>query len=279
MKRAFTLIELLVVIAIIAILAAILFPVFAQAKLAAKKAATLSNAKQLTTGTLIYISDTDDTLPITRAVDAATNTNMARNLVWASDDTFTTPSPVTRAMWGNAIKPYLKAQDIFKSVVGQDYNLFNPMPAVIGTQRYGFYINAYVNVLNATAVDQPANTNLYLEAAKDRQSRMYFASFPLPFCGTNETVVPWRLDINANSLSVFTYQMDSTWANYGSNLNLSYIDGHAKTVAASSRENMFKQTSATFVPYPTGWNSVGINVEQWAVGGFWFRPAGIFAKS
>ena len=46
-KKAFTLIELLVVIAIIAILAAILFPVFAQAKVAAKKVSTLSNFKQM----------------------------------------------------------------------------------------------------------------------------------------------------------------------------------------------------------------------------------------
>ncbi len=63
MKKAFTLIELLVVIAIIAILAAILFPVFAQAKEAAKKTASTSNQKQLATGTLIYASDYDDTLP------------------------------------------------------------------------------------------------------------------------------------------------------------------------------------------------------------------------
>jgi len=48
--RAFTLIELLVVIAIIAILAAILFPVFAQAKAAAKKSSDLSNHKQLALG-------------------------------------------------------------------------------------------------------------------------------------------------------------------------------------------------------------------------------------
>jgi prepilin-type N-terminal cleavage/methylation domain-containing protein len=62
MKRAFTLIELLVVIAIIAILAAILFPVFAQAKLAAKKTMTISNMKQVATGSLLYISDYDDVL-------------------------------------------------------------------------------------------------------------------------------------------------------------------------------------------------------------------------
>jgi prepilin-type N-terminal cleavage/methylation domain-containing protein len=60
MKRAFTLIELLVVIAIIAILAAILFPVFAQAKVAAKKTADLSNLKQSILATLMYAGDYDD---------------------------------------------------------------------------------------------------------------------------------------------------------------------------------------------------------------------------
>jgi prepilin-type N-terminal cleavage/methylation domain-containing protein/prepilin-type processing-associated H-X9-DG protein len=58
--RAFTLIELLVVIAIIAILAAILFPVFAQAKLAAKKTQSVSNAKQLNLSTQLYAADYDD---------------------------------------------------------------------------------------------------------------------------------------------------------------------------------------------------------------------------
>jgi len=60
--RGFTLIELLVVIAIIAILAAILFPVFAQAKLAAKKTVALSNAKQMGTAQFIYMGDYDDNL-------------------------------------------------------------------------------------------------------------------------------------------------------------------------------------------------------------------------
>ncbi len=62
-KRAFTLIELLVVIAIIAILAAILFPVFAQAKAAAKKTSALSNIKQIGTGVTMYIGDSDDVYP------------------------------------------------------------------------------------------------------------------------------------------------------------------------------------------------------------------------
>jgi prepilin-type N-terminal cleavage/methylation domain-containing protein/prepilin-type processing-associated H-X9-DG protein len=59
-RRAFTLIELLVVIAIIAILAAILFPVFAQAKAAAKQSVNVSNLKQISLAGLLYAGDHDD---------------------------------------------------------------------------------------------------------------------------------------------------------------------------------------------------------------------------
>jgi prepilin-type N-terminal cleavage/methylation domain-containing protein len=62
-KRGFTLIELLVVIAIIAILAAILFPVFARARESARKTSCLSNVKQLSLGCIMYSSDHDETYP------------------------------------------------------------------------------------------------------------------------------------------------------------------------------------------------------------------------
>lgn len=73
-SKAFTLIELLVVIAIIAILAAILFPVFAQAKMAAKKTQSLSNIKQIGTSAQIYVGDYDDSFPMSEYGGGGTNT-------------------------------------------------------------------------------------------------------------------------------------------------------------------------------------------------------------
>lgn len=97
MRRAFTLIELLVVIAIIAILAAILFPVFAQAKEAAKKTADLSNQKQIGLGATMYSADNDDFFP--RNIFFETN---AAGTTWTKDVT-----------WNVAILPYIKSgQDV-----------------------------------------------------------------------------------------------------------------------------------------------------------------------
>ncbi|CAN5511446.1 hypothetical protein BH11ARM2_BH11ARM2_35290 [soil metagenome] len=93
-NRAFTLIELLVVIAIIAILAAILFPVFAQAKSAAKKAVSLSNMKQLGTGMMIYTADTDDLMPALQ--------------IYVHRDGEPAGTCNTQIKWQDAINPYVK---------------------------------------------------------------------------------------------------------------------------------------------------------------------------
>jgi len=92
-RKAFTLIELLVVIAIIAILAAILFPVFAQAKEAAKKTLDLSNSKQHALGLHMYAADADDTFP-----RGSYLSNIQLYGGWQT--------PVT---WRDAIQPYVKS--------------------------------------------------------------------------------------------------------------------------------------------------------------------------
>ena len=74
-KAAFTLIELLVVIAIIAILAAILFPVFARARENARRASCQSNLKQVGLGILQYIQDYDESFPILRGGNTGNDVN------------------------------------------------------------------------------------------------------------------------------------------------------------------------------------------------------------
>src|SRR5262245_46502674 len=102
MRKAFTLIELLVVIAIIAILAAILFPVFAQAKEAAKKTACLSNDKQMATALFMYAGDYDDMLCQTSWEQSASTPNPAN------------PAGLYQVHWSFLMQPYIKNWDMFK---------------------------------------------------------------------------------------------------------------------------------------------------------------------
>ncbi|RYG28250.1 prepilin-type N-terminal cleavage/methylation domain-containing protein [bacterium] len=120
-RRAFTLIELLVVIAIIAILAAILFPVFAQAKEAAKKTAALSNLKQMGTGCAIYTADVDDMSPqgVVESTVYTTYTYDGFNPVPVSAYTYGTDAAdqdrrnAASSFVFNAMLPYIKSIDMY----------------------------------------------------------------------------------------------------------------------------------------------------------------------
>jgi len=104
-QRGFTLIELLVVIAIIAILAAILFPVFAQAREKARQSSCLSNLKQLGTGLTLYLQDYDDVFPF--------NWFGATPAVWWVTQPESGPGSGLAYKWMDAIYPYVKNERIF----------------------------------------------------------------------------------------------------------------------------------------------------------------------
>jgi len=113
MRRGFTLIELLVVIAIIAILAAILFPVFARAREKARQASCLNNTKQIILGILMYAQDYDDKI----VSNATAKYGTGGSLWW----------------WWEVVDPYIKNQQIWvcpsKSDVAHGYGWsYNGMP-------------------------------------------------------------------------------------------------------------------------------------------------------
>lgn len=117
-KRAFTLIELLVVIAIIAILAAILFPVFAQAREAAKKTVAINAQKQIGLSMVMYASDNDDVLPRSDGcqLNSALNGDL-RTPAFNGSATAGCTGPFYNRMnhfsWQKWVLPYTKSVDMF----------------------------------------------------------------------------------------------------------------------------------------------------------------------
>jgi prepilin-type N-terminal cleavage/methylation domain-containing protein/prepilin-type processing-associated H-X9-DG protein len=252
MKKAFTLIELLVVIAIIAILAAILFPVFAQAKEAAKKTQDLSNSKQHSLGIILYATDNDDTFA--RQVYKRPN-----SAVYGWNTPFT---------WREAVHPYIKSgqktyADGTNSIQLAEGGLWDT-PAKVGAR--GVYNSnrilmpghCFWNVTNnswtcdssddgirnnnpvmpsvsATSLDAPAQivtewtvgVNPDWNASGDfaESSWWWFggAQYPPVFTGPTSGQ-KWDADSNASpNWSMPRYR-------YAGGLNNSFADGHAKFV-------------------------------------------------
>ena len=218
MKKAFTLIELLVVIAIIAILAAILFPVFAQAKLAAKKTVDLSNQKQIGTALMIYASDNDDFYPLTSFPRKGNN-------------------------WPMQCQPYIKNFDMFRSP-GDASTLWPPVgvqrptpdtPA--GDSRWNYRWSSYLlsafmsggyggsgTYATVTSLPSPANVIYVVLARDDVAPRDHFHGF---YWGTPaETTSGFMQNLTWDSTKNETKEIKL--GAFSGGANYAYADGHAK---------------------------------------------------
>ncbi len=154
MKKASTLIELLVVIAIIAILAAILFPVFAQAKLAAKEqakfpaknATSLANVKQIGTSLQIYIGDNDDVTPSIFGTNTPTQSDSANKVARGCSNESWMP-----------LFPYFKSIELTYSNEGNEAGYHDVRDGFFGANKLSAYGYNWGQVEQHDWTDRPVN--------------------------------------------------------------------------------------------------------------------------
>jgi prepilin-type N-terminal cleavage/methylation domain-containing protein len=211
--RGFTLIELLVVIAIIAILAAILFPVFAQAKAAAKKTASLSNVKQIGLGGIMYCGDYDDKF-MYQDVNANQDAGAGLALGWM-DPSDTLPN------WCRSEYPYVKSIAAYESVApgrSDDGYAFDTAPGA-GNDSYEF--SGLVDGASQTEMSQPSQLIAF-----------YGVWYTQRTASVKPEVVNWIT--GSNSLVEFGDQETGTTFSGPRGNNdadvYAYGDGHAKSL-------------------------------------------------
>ena len=253
-RHAFTLIELLVVIAIIAILAAILFPVFAQAKLSAKKAADLSNSKQLVLAMIMYQTDVDDCLPITAPQDNGTT---LFTTPW--DRTVTTPAgySLRQTMFANSNAPYVKNAGIWNSPGTQlDWVIAGNTPNPTGF-ALSYTMNSYLNALNSSVMVAPASVPVYWAGMGASDLPGFSFGMPLIVTASHSFLAPGQFSGDVyhfqssgpdcvSSFGWFTGNGGTT-ANYNVfnlGMNLSRADGHAKFARNGSFDSPVASTNA-----------------------------------
>ena len=224
----FTLIELLVVIAIIAILAAILFPVFAQVREKARAITCLSNEKQMGLGLIQYSQDSDEQMPP----------------AWFGYPTYGFPG---NARWMDVIQPYVKSSAIFSDPDSQ--TKYVPVPAgkkvsdtdpATGqqyvTENGGYAMNvAYYNSTTGhppTPIpDVPGNETRSVASVADPAGTVWVADF---FNGWGSFQCAWGAGVN---LPIITTVTPRTLGAGGylreihqGRTNILFCDGHAKAV-------------------------------------------------
>lgn len=234
-KCGFTLIELLVVIAIIAILAAILFPVFAKVREKARQTTCLNNEKQIGLGVLQYIQDYDETFPGSQ---------------------FYGTTPATQYGWSSAIQPYIKNGTMANSAWGNGAagGIFtcpsSPLPLY---QSYALRSDVFPNMwpnggwhaVSLAAIDSPSSKVMGFEMGDQGSYTGEFFMFPTNLWFWMSSA-DWG-DMSKNHVPDNSYKYgdcDETggkvnwWSGcaqfpryrHTGNTNIPYLDGHVKSM-------------------------------------------------
>jgi prepilin-type N-terminal cleavage/methylation domain-containing protein len=226
--KGFTLIELLVVIAIIALLAAILFPVFARARENARRVSCLSNMKQIGLGLLQYAQDYDETLPTmdTSIQGSSLPTTTLKHYSIPGNSTFRyATSPYQN--WIQEVYPYVKSWQIFRCPSARN-GVYTPLNLAgyeaEGDSNSSYLVNGVLLQRNLSALTQSStliwaqdflnnwNVAVVRPAYQDRPG---FPTFPAVFPQrSTERFVDW----------VNSHQFDTHFEGR----SLLYVDGHAK---------------------------------------------------
>jgi prepilin-type N-terminal cleavage/methylation domain-containing protein/prepilin-type processing-associated H-X9-DG protein len=201
LRRGFTLIELLVVIAIIAILAAILFPVFARAREKGMASACLSNGRQIGMAFMQYADDNDDRLPLTGHSGSLES-------------------------WIYTLQPYIKSMDIYRCPADRSANWERPLSGETETRRSSYALNHWLSgeykYTRRSSVRSAASVIYISEAGKDRTSDHFH-----PFRWIADPENP-----GGPSPSLFdSAKGETTELNltiHGGGMNNVYTDGHAQ---------------------------------------------------
>lgn len=192
-KRAFTLIELLVVIAIIAILAAILFPVFAQAKQAAIKSQVLSNTKQSGLAALLYAEASDDAFPMAGAFDSAGNylsgpPGYRLPSIPAGWGVNSSMKEADSVSWQNSTQPFRKNYELLNAPGLNVYTTgFNYATAPGNLPVTSLSMNGLLSTYPAAAVATPSKCPLLWWGNGKEAYRGYGYTSPYMRCGMKNT--------------------------------------------------------------------------------------------
>lgn len=240
-KKAFTLIELLVVIAIIAILAAILFPVFAQAKEAAKKTADLSNVKQIATAVAMYQGDSDDLNPLQAGMDSTGTWGYNYNK-YVPADWSASPSPAARVQYSqsfalNTMQPYVKNYDmlVIPSAPVTEYQAGTTIAAGKTKPATSYAYNGFLSAYSATSVVNPAMLPLFTNANGFVAQKGWGFANPALTCPQPNvpcTYQPYSAtcstSVNGQTGSIYTTVNSSSYWSFSRGQNWALNDTHAK---------------------------------------------------